>query len=103
MTFVLDQMRGLRPEVSRCTTQFNISSKVDTVVAGTNVASRRRDLEELIGRLRRAGHHIDVTFFTGDGRLDRHVDIPPFTNDHLRTVLKQFVITSFGLIITAAG
>ena len=104
MRFVTGQMACLKPGgVGVHTTEFNVSSKVDTVRQGTNVAYRRRDLEELIGRLRAQGHHLEATFFTGDGPLDRHVDVPPFTDDHLKTILDQFVITSFGLIITKAG
>ena len=104
ITFVLEQMKCLRPGgLAVHTTELNVSSHRETVVEGTTCAYRRRDLEELIRRLGDAGHHVDATFFTGDGPLDRHVDVPPFTDSHLKTVLGRFAITSFGLIIEAAS
>lgn len=81
------------------TTEYNVSSDVDTVETGETVAYRRRDLQRIVDELRADGHHIDVTFALGDREADRHIDVLPFTNTHLKVVLEGHVITSFGLIV----
>ena len=58
-----------------------------TVEAGGTVFYRRRDIESLIDRLRRAGHAVDIDFREGTTPEDLHVDVPPYTDVHLRTQL----------------
>ncbi|MGH9086836.1 MAG: class I SAM-dependent methyltransferase [Acidimicrobiales bacterium] len=104
--FVVAQMDCLRPGgVAVHTTELNVSSDTDTVERGATVLYRRRDLEELAERLRRAGHRIGLDLSVGDTPEDHHVDVPPFSNVHLRTVLGEHVTTSVGLVIekSAAG
>ena len=60
---------------------------------------RRRDLEDLVVRMRDAGHEMRITFAAGNAPEDLHVDSVPFTNLHLRVHTEGFVHTSFGLII----
>jgi 2-polyprenyl-3-methyl-5-hydroxy-6-metoxy-1,4-benzoquinol methylase len=103
MAFMTSQMRCVRPGgVAVHTTEFNVSSNIDTVSSGTNVAYRRRDIEELMRRLRADGHGVEATFFVGDHEMDRHIDVYPWTNTHLKSTMDRFVITSFGLIVRAA-
>jgi hypothetical protein len=70
------------------------------VESGGTVLYRRRDIQALVGRLRREGHEIDVDFTEGTTPEDVHVDVPPYTNVHLRTMLGEFVTTSIALVIT---
>ena len=99
--FVLAQMDCLRPGgVSVHTTEFLVSSDLDTVEAGGTVFYRRRDVEALAARLRRAGHDVDVDYTQGSSPEDVHVDVPPFSDVHLRTELGGYVTTSLALVVT---
>jgi hypothetical protein len=99
--FVLAQMDCLRPGgVSVHTTEFLVSSDLDTVEAGGTVFYRRRDIEALAARLRRAGHEIDVDYTLGRTPEDVHIDVPPFSDVHLRTELSGYVTTSLALVVT---
>ena len=98
--FVTEQMETLRPGgVAVHTTEFNVESNDATVEAGGTVIFRRRDIEEVAGRLRRAGHHVECDFSPGESEADRHVDVEPYTTTHLRVSLGGYVTTSFGLIV----
>lgn len=83
------------------TTEFNLSSNDDTVTKGGTVIYRRKDIEELVQRLRDRGH-IVKPFVIGDGShyWDFHVDVPPYSQDpHLKLLLMGYVCTSVGLVI----
>jgi hypothetical protein len=99
--FVVAQMDCLRPGgVSVHTTEFVVSSDAETVESGDTVFFRRRDIEALAARLRRAGHDIDVDYTLGTTPEDLHVDGPPFGAVHLRTELSGYVTTSLALVVT---
>ena len=51
-------------------------------------------------RLRRAGHDVDMDYTLGTTPDDEHVDVPPYTDVHLRTELAGYVTTSLALIVT---
>ena len=51
-------------------------------------------------RLRRAGHDVDMDYSLGSTPDDVHVDVPPYTDVHLRTELAGYVTTSLALIVT---
>jgi hypothetical protein len=104
LTFVERQMDCLRPGgVAVHTTEYNLSSDDATVSTGGTVLYRRRDLEELVARLRSAGHTIECEFTEGQTPADRHIDLPPFSDTHLRTMLGEYVTTSIALIIEKRG
>ena len=99
--FVVAAMDCLRPGgVAVHTTEYLVASDDDTVEAGGTVFYRRRDIEALVERLRRAGHAIDVDFTLGTAPEDLHVDVPPYTDVHLRTRLGAYETTSLALVIT---
>jgi hypothetical protein len=103
MDFVVAQMDCLRPGgVAVHTTEFLVSSNdADaTVEAGGTVFYRRRDIEALVERLGRAGHAVDIDYTEGTTPDDLHVDVPPYTDVHLRTELAGYVTTSLALIVT---
>jgi SAM-dependent methyltransferase len=99
--FVVNQMDCLKPGgVAVHTTEYLVSKDETTVEAGGTVLYRRRDVEQLAARLRRAGHRIDVDYTLGDTPEDLHVDVPPYSDVHLRTELAGHVTTSLALVIT---
>jgi len=101
MDFVVAQMACLQPGgVAVHTTEYLVSSNDATVEAGGTVFYRRRDIESLVQRLRRAGHDVDMDYSLGSTPDDVHVDVPPFTDVHLRTELAGHVTTSLALIVT---
>lgn len=100
LSFLERQMRHVRPGgVAVHTTEYNLSSDEDTVSEGGTVLYRRRDLTELARRLRRAGYRITLDLTEGATPEDRHIDVPPFSETHLRTMLGQYVTTSVALVI----
>ena len=101
LDFVVAQMACLRPGgVAVHTTEYLVSSNDATVEAGGTVFYRRRDIEGLVARLRRAGHDVDIDYSLGSTPDDVHVDVPPYTDVHLRTELAGYVTTSLALIVT---
>jgi len=102
--FVVKQMRCLRPGgVAVHTTEFNVSSDERTVDSGPTVLYRRRDIEQMIARLKEDGGTVTCDFTPGTTPPDVHVDVPPFTETHLRTTLGEFVTTSIALVIEKPG
>ena len=102
LDFVRNSIGTLRPGgVAVHTTEFNLTSNGRTVDHEETVLFRRRDMERLARRLESEGHRVSpFNFHRGGGRLDQHVDVPPFSGgEHLRIALKQFVATSFGLVV----
>lgn len=86
MAFVLNQMECLRPGgVAVHTTEFNVSSKAETITEGHTVYFRRSDAEHLADQLRKAGYSLELSFDTGRTLEDRHVDQFPYdTARHLK-------------------
>ncbi len=100
LDFVVNQMDCLAPGgVAVHTTEFNASSDDETVESGPTVLYRRRDIEALVNRLRREGYRIYCDFTSGELPADRHVDVPPYTDTHLRTTYDRFEATSIGLVV----
>ncbi|HEX4434916.1 MAG TPA: hypothetical protein VH012_08795 [Acidimicrobiales bacterium] len=101
MDFVVAQMDCLRPGgVAVHTTEYLVSSNDATVEAGGTVFYRRRDIEALVQRLQKAGHAVAMDYTLGSTPDDEHVDVPPYTDVHLRTELAGYVTTSLALIVT---
>lgn len=100
LRFIEAQLDYLAPGgVAVHTTELNVSSDDRTVEAGPTVLYRRRDVAQLVARLRDAGYRIRCDLRDGDTPADRHVDRPPFTDTHLRVGFDEFVTTSLGLIV----
>ncbi len=101
MRFIDRMTRCLKPGgVAVHTTEFNLSSNYLTLFWGQSVIFRRRDIEGMMVRLRRQGHHVELSLDRGDGPADKIVDRWPYTQlPHLKLRLRGFVSTSLGLII----
>jgi SAM-dependent methyltransferase len=102
MCFMVRMMDCLKPGgVAVHATEFNFASNLRTVDHATTVLFRRRDVQDIVRRLRRQGHAIEVDYSAGDGPADRFLDTPPFCHDpHLKLRLRRYVATSIGLIVT---
>jgi SAM-dependent methyltransferase len=99
--FVRRMTRCLKPGgLAVHTTEFNLSSNDETLETGGTVLFRRRDIDDIILALRRAGHEIvDMDYNTGNGPADLYVDPPPYRgNVHLKLKLSGYAATSIGLI-----
>jgi len=99
--FVLNAMQCLTPGgLAIHTTEFNLSSNVNTVESPDLSVYRKRDMEELRRRLAAASYELPaLNLNPGSTALDRHVDLPPYRSEpHLRLLLGNFVLTSIGLI-----
>jgi hypothetical protein len=82
------------------TTEFNVGSNDLTHEDGGTVIYRRRDIEDLVERLLKAGHKVRVKYNFGDQPADYNVDVPPYTHDvHLKLHLMGHTTTSIGLVI----
>ena len=103
MNFVVNAVENtLRPGgIAVHTTEFNLSSNEHTVETGDTVIYRRRDIEELIQRLRNRGHTVkEFAVAPATHPWDFYVDTPPYTSKvHLKLLLAQYVCTSAGLVI----
>ncbi|SIT50131.1 conserved hypothetical protein [Paraburkholderia piptadeniae] len=103
MQFVINSVeKSLKPGgVAVHTTEFNLSSNDETIKEGHTVLYRRRDLEELVERLRTAGHEVQRFIVAPDSHfLDFHVDLPPYADaPHLKIKFGQHVTTSAGIVV----
>lgn len=100
--FVVDSVKTLKVGGVAChTTEFNLSSDEQTLEMGGTVIYRRRDILDLIERLRALGHEVESFSLAPDSHyIDGYVDVPPYThNPHLRLQLDQFVTTSVGIFV----
>ena len=106
LTFIERSLDTLKPGgLAVHTTEFNLSSNVDTLDHNPTVIFRQRDLEALAARLTAAGHQVaPFDWRRGERPLDRYIDVPPFTGEpHLRLLLDGYAATSVGLIVRKAA
>ena len=104
--FVEESIRTLRVAgVAVHTTEFNLSSRDETLESRDLSVYRERDIIGLVQRLEAAGHLVEPLDWTpGAGVADDYVDLPPYTSEpHLKLRLATFDCTSIGLIITRGG
>lgn len=83
------------------TTEFNLSSNDETIEEGNTLIYRRRDIEELVARLRDRGHIVQNFIVAPSIHYwDFHVDVPPYTHiPHLKLMLQKYVTTSVGIVV----
>ena len=99
--FVVNQMHCVAPGgVGVHTTEYNVSSDTDTI----DIRPHRplpKARPQRPGRPPPTCSATTSSWTSPRGRPpeDRHVDVPPFSDTHLRTTLGQFTTTSVGLII----
>lgn len=102
MTFLIDQMKTLKPGGWAVhTTEYNISSNDDTQENNDTVIYRQRDIEQIAGALRKQGHFVEeLDFSVGGLPEDFMVDTEPHQQKvHVKLQVDKYVVTSIGLII----
>lgn len=72
---------------------------------GDTVIYRRKDIEELVQRLRDRGHTVKPFTVAPDSHYyDFHVDVPPYSGaPHLKLLLQNYVTTSAGIVVQRGG
>lgn len=107
LQFVINSVeKTLKPEgIAVHTTEYNLSSNDDTVETGGTVIYRKRDMEDLITRLRDRGHEVHPFIIAPHIHpLDFHVDAPPYINNpHLKLRLAGYTTTSAGIFVRRAA
>ncbi|MBL8602496.1 MAG: class I SAM-dependent methyltransferase [Myxococcales bacterium] len=101
LDFFVNSMRTLRSGgVAVHTTEFNLTSDSVTVDDQNTVLFRRQDIERLCRRLAGLGYEVaPLNLEAGEGALDRHIDVAPYSQDnHLRLLIGRYVTTSIGVI-----
>jgi len=105
LAFIENSMRTLRlGGIAVHTTEFNLSSNEDTLESPNCSFYRRRDIEDVVGRLERRGYQVSpLDWSIGEGFAERVVDLPPFGRGepHIRLRADRYDVTSIGLIIRA--
>ncbi len=102
MKFVENAMECLKPGgLAVHTTEFNLSSNIETMETPGCSVYRKVDLEELQRRLIKRGHFLyPLNLHPGTQKLEPHMDLPPCcTNPKLKLQLQNYKVTSVGLII----
>jgi SAM-dependent methyltransferase len=104
MNFVLRAMDLVKPGgYAVHTTEFNLSSNLDTIEEGPNVIYRQQDLERLDGRLRSHSCGLSrLDLYGGDHRYDIEFDYPPYGahgRKHVKLLLHGYVATSVMIIV----
>ena len=100
-SFIQNAMALLKPGgVAAHTTEYNMTSNIDTIETHGLSLYRRRDIDALATRLGSAGDQLEpVDWDVGRGYADDYVDSKPYGSLHLRLKLGNFNCTSLGLII----
>lgn len=101
--FVIDSVeKTLKVGGVAChTTEFNLSSDEYTMERGETVIYRRKDMLDLVERLRSLGHEVEPFAIAPDSHfMDYYVDVPPYSHEpHLKLKIGEFVATSVGILV----
>ncbi len=99
--FIFNSINCLKPGgIAVHTTEFNVSSNLDTIETGPTVLFRRKDIENIIKEVNIRGCFARMNWDCGEYPEDYHVDIPPYShNPHLKLRMSEYTITSIGLVI----
>lgn len=105
LDYLHNSLETLKPGgISVQTTEFNLVSNDATIEERELCLFRKHDLELVIHELTSAGHTVEpLNLWPGGTVVDEHIDLPPFSNPHLKIEVQGYVTTSVGLIITKAG
>ena len=104
--FLLASANRLNPGgIAVHTTEFNLSSDLDTVDEPGTCVFRARDLQQLKAELEEQGLQMEPLILDpGMHPYNYHVDAPPYDSRvHLRLLLEKFAATSIGIVIRKPG
>jgi hypothetical protein len=103
LDFIENSLRTLKSGgVAVHTTEFNLSSDVDTVESADLSIYRRCDIDEFLEKMRSCDFIVSPIDWTlGEGFAETVVDMPPWgrLEPHIRLKAGEFDVTSIGLII----
>ncbi len=101
LDFIKNSMACLRRGgIGVHTTEFNLSSNNKTYETADLSLYRRRDIDQFVKELRSLGHSVcEVNYFSGRGKIDRYIDLPPYSLPHVKLSIFGFACTSIGLIV----
>ena len=102
--FLMNMIKCLKPGgVAVHTTEFNLSSDVDTIEYGGSVIWRRRDVEEIKDYFNSMGCNMEVSYYRTDNEANNYIDLPPFKGEckpyHMNLVIDGYLSTSIALVI----
>lgn len=103
LEFIKNSLKCLKPGgVAVHTTEFNLSSDDETCEHPSCSIYRAKDIRQLVIELEGSGFVVEpLNLNTGEGKVDIHVDIPPFSmSPHLKLLLGDYVVTSIGLVVS---
>ena len=106
LEFIEASLGTLKPGgIAVHTTEFNLASNDATLESPPLSLYRKRDIEQVLGRLTGQGHAVlPLNLFPGSTLVDQHVDLPPYeTGPHLKIKVMEFVTTSIGVAIEKAS
>lgn len=102
--FLKNMLRCLRPGgVAVHTTEFNLSSDVDTIETGNSVLFRKKDIEEIKEYFLNLGCEMETSYFRSNAEENGQVDIFPFYSHgappHINLVIGGYASTSFAIVV----
>jgi SAM-dependent methyltransferase len=102
LDFIENSLRTLKSGgVAIHTTEFNLTSNVDTLESAGVSIYRRCDIDEFLEKMRARDFIVSPIDWTlGEGFAETVVDMPPYRIEpHIRLNVGEFDVTSIGLII----
>jgi hypothetical protein len=101
---ILDQLRMektlKKSGVAIHTTEYNVTSNIDTIDNEPTVLFRKCVIEEIISHLKSSGFIAKMDWNCGNECNDYFVDIPPYgSSPHLKLRIQNFTVTSIALVI----
>lgn len=104
-TFIERAMACLRPGgLAVHTTEYNLESDDATATKGQTVLYRRRDLDDLEGRMARLGHMMyPFTGSTPSGLFDFYIDMEPYHYGSLIVRFGGYLTTSAVIVVQKAA
>jgi SAM-dependent methyltransferase len=102
LDFIENSLRTLKSGgVAIHTTEFNLTSNVDTLESAGVSIYRRCDIDEFLEKMRARDFIVSPIDWTlGEGFAETVVDMPPYRIEpHIRLNVGEFDVTSIGLVI----
>lgn len=102
--FLKNMLQCLKPGgVAVHTTEFNLTSDVDTLEMGDSVIYRKKDIEEIKEYFLSMGCEMETSYLRGGEDQDHQLDIYPFSSPgapvHINLVIGPYASTSFAIVV----
>ena len=101
--FVKNSLKTIKKGgISIHTTEYNISSNINTIEQDELSIYRKKDIEQLIDEVKNVGGYVfPIDYYIGNNVVDNFIDLPPYNknNMHLKLKIGDYISTSIGIII----